>query len=187
MSMRRLVLAVVCLGVACAPSGPVPAGAPGLGLPASNEDVARVFWSTFPDGENLPPGSGTAAEGKSLYLLHCQACHGPEGVGKPADRLAGGQGTIGTETPEKTIGSYWPYAPTVFNYIRRAMPYTAPMSLSNDEYYALTAYLLQINEIIGSHDIVDAETLPRVVMPNREGFINSHPARPARFDYRTAR
>ena len=187
MSMRRLVLAVVCLGVACAVGGPVPAGAPGLGLPASNEDVARVFWSTFPDGENLPPGSGTAAEGKNLFLLHCQACHGPEGAGKPADRLAGGQGTLGTATPVKTIGSYWPYATTVFNYIRRAMPYTAPMSLSNDEYYALTAYLLQINEIIKSDDIVSAETLPRVAMPNREGFVISYPARPARYDYRTDR
>jgi hypothetical protein len=183
MSTHRLVLAVACLGVACATGGQIPAGAPGLGLPASNEDVTRVFWSTFPDGENLPPGSGTAAEGKNLFLLHCQACHGPEGAGNPADRLAGGQGTIGTATPVKTIGSYWPYATTVFNYIRRAMPYTAPMSLSNDDYYALTAYLLQINKIIGSHDIVNAETLPRVMMPNREGFVISYPARPARYDY----
>ena len=85
--------------------------------------------------------------------------------------------------PVKTIGSYWPYATTVFNYIRRAMPYTAPMSLSNDEYYALTAYLLQINEIIRSDEIVNAETLPKVVMPNREGFVVSYPARPARYDY----
>jgi cytochrome c len=87
--------------------------------------------------------------------------------------------------PVKTIGSYWPYATTVFNYIRRAMPYTAPMSLSNDDYYALTAYLLQINEIIRSDEIVNAETLPKVVMPNREGFVVSYPARPVRYDYRT--
>ena len=184
MSTRRLLLALACLGVACSPSGQDPDAAPGLGLPASNEDVARVFWSIFPDGENLPPGSGTAAEGGILFQLHCQACHGPEGAGSPADRLVGGQGTLGTEEPVKTIGSYWPYATTVFNYIRRAMPYTAPMSLSNDEYYALTAYLLKINEIIPSNQIIDAETLPKVVMPNREGFVISYPARPARYDYR---
>ncbi len=185
MSTRRLALALACLGVACSPSGQDPDGAPGLGLPASNEDVARVFWSIFPDGENLPLGSGTAAEGRILFQLHCQVCHGPEGAGKPADRLVGGQGTLGTEMPVKTIGSYWPCATTVFNYIRRAMPYTAPMSLGNDDYYALTAYLLQINEIISSDEILNAETLPEVVMPNREGFVLSYPARPARYDYRT--
>ncbi len=183
MSTRRLVLVLACLGVACATGRPVLDGAPGLGLPASKEDVARVFWSIFPDGENLPPGSGTAAEGKILFQLHCQVCHGPEGVGKPADRLVGGQGSLGTEMPMKTLGSYWPYATIVFNYIRRAMPYTAPMSLSNDDYYALTAYLLEINEIISSDEIVNAKTLPRVVMPNREGFVVSYPARPARYDY----
>ena len=185
MSTRRLVLALAYLGVACSTSGQGPDGTPGLGLPASSEEVARVFWSIFPDGENLPPGSGMAAEGRGLFQLHCRACHGPEGGGKPADRLVGGQGTLGTDMPVKTIGSYWPYATTVFNYIRRAMPYTAPMSLSNDDYYALTAYLLQINEIISSDEIVNAETLPKVVMPNREGFVVSYPARPARYDYRT--
>ncbi len=187
MYTRRLVLVLACLGVACSTSGQGPDGAPGLGLPASNEDVARVFWSIFPDGENLPQGEGTAAEGRILFQLHCQACHGPEGAGRPSDRLVGGQGSLGTGMPVKTIGSYWPYATTVFNYIRRAMPYTAPMSLSNDEYYALTAYLLQINEIISSDEIVNAETLPKVVMPNREGFVLSYPARPARYDYRTDR
>ncbi len=122
-----------------------------------------------------------------LFQRHCQACHGPEGAGEPADRLVGGRGSLGTEMPVKTIGSYWPYATTVFNYIRRSMPYTAPMSLSNGDYYALTAYLLLINEIIGSDEIIDAGTLPKVVMPNREGFVVSHPARPARYDYRTDR
>ena len=185
MSTRRLlaVLGWACLGVACSPSGQDLTAAPGLGMPASNEDVAHVFWSIFPDGENLPPGSGTVAEGKILFQLHCQVCHGPEGVGNPADRLVGGQGSLGTEMQVKTVGSYWPYATTVFNYVRRAMPYTAPMSLSNNDYYALTAYLLQLNEIIGADQIVDAETLPDIVMPNREGFVVSYPARPARYDY----
>jgi cytochrome c len=177
------VLALVCLGVACSASGEAPDDSPRLGLPASNADVARVFWSVFPDGENLPPGGGTAAEGKILFELHCQACHGLEGVGEPANRLVGGQGTLGTEMPVKTIGSYWPYATTVFNYIRRAMPFTAPMSLGNDEYYALTAYLLEINGIIDSDQTISAETLPEVVMPNRDGFVLSYPARPARYDY----
>jgi cytochrome c len=95
----------------------------------------------------------------------------------------GGQGSLGTDMPVKTIGSYWPYATTLFNYIRRAMPYTAPMSLSNDDYYALTAYLLQQNAIIGLDDVIDAETLPRIAMPNHDGFVPSHPARPARYDY----
>ena len=185
MSTRRLALALACLGVACSAGGQHPDEAPRLGLPASNEDVARVFWSIYPDGENLPPGSGTAAEGKILFQVHCQACHGPEGAGKPGDRLAGGHGSLGTEMPVKTIGSYWPYATTVFNYVRRAMPYTAPMSLSNDDYYALTAYLLQLNEIISSDEILNAETLPGVIMPNREGFVLAYPARPARYDYRS--
>ncbi len=183
MSTLRLVLALVCLGLACGANGEGRDRAPGLGLPASNEDVAHVFWSIFPDGENLPPGNGTAAEGRSLFQLYCKACHGPEGAGKPADRLVGGQGSLGTEMPVKTIGSYWPYAATVFNYIRRAMPYTAPMSLSNDDYYALTAYLLLMNAIIGADDVINAETLPRIVMPNRDGFVESHPARPAGYEY----
>ncbi|MEN8184850.1 MAG: cytochrome c [Myxococcota bacterium] len=188
MSTLRLVLALACLSVACATSGEGGADrGPGLGRPASNADVARVFWSILPNGENLPPGSGTPAEGKRLFQLHCQSCHGPEGAGKPADPLAGGQGTLDSEMPVKTIGSYWPYATTIFNYTRRAMPFTAPMSLSNDDYYALTAYLLQLNEIIGSDQAINAETLPKVIMPNREGFVLSYPSRPPRYDYRTGR
>ena len=161
------------------------ADTPELGQPASEADIAQVYWSVFPDGENLPAGSGVADEGRTLFETHCVACHGVKGAGATAAVLAGGRGSLATKEPLKTIGSYWPYAPTVFNYIRRSMPFTAPMSLSNDDYYALTAYLLQINEIISSDEILNAETLPEVVMPNREGFVLSHPARPARYDYRT--
>jgi mono/diheme cytochrome c family protein len=184
MSTCRRTALLACMGLACATSAPVPNEAPGLGQPASSADVARVFWSIFPDGENLPPGSGSAAEGERLYQLHCQACHGPEGTGQLSDPLVGGRGSLATEAPIKTIGSYWPYATTVFSYIRRAMPYTAPMSLSNDDYYALTAYLLHINGIIDSDQIADAHTLPQVVMPNREGFVLSYPSRPVQYDYR---
>lgn len=180
---RLLPLVLACAGIACATNANPPGDPPQLGVPASQEDVARVFWSIFPDGQNLPPGKGTAARGRTLFQTHCQVCHGPEGVGKPADRLVGGRGTLTAELPLKTIGSYWPYATTLFNYVRRAMPYTAPMSLSNDDYYSLTAYLLQLNQIIDRDQTIDAKTLPRVVMPNRDGFVNAYPVRPARYDY----
>ena len=118
---HRLALALACAGLACSISAPVPDAPPGLGVPASEADIARVFWSVFPDGESLPPGSGNPARGEVLFLAHCQVCHGVEGAGEPADRLVGGQGSLGTGMPVKTIGSYWPYATTLFNYIRRAM------------------------------------------------------------------
>jgi len=158
---------------------------PDLGETPSPELIAAWDISVAPDGAGLPPGSGTAVEGAPVYAVNCLVCHGQEGEGLLNDRLVGGHGTIGGPAARKTVGSYWPYATTVFNYVRRAMPYTAPMSLSNDDYYALTAYLLQINEIISSDEILNAETLPEVVMPNREGFVLSYPARPARYDYRT--
>ncbi len=124
----------------------------------------------------MPPGSGTASAGKVLYAQKCLACHGPEGAGMPNDQLVGGHGTLKTAAAVKTIGSYWPYATTVFDYIRRAMPFVAPQSLSNDETYALTAYLLFLNGVIKEGDAMHAQTLPAVVMPNREGFIVSYPA-----------
>ena len=179
MSTRRLALALACLGVACSPSGQDPDGAPGLGLPASNEDVARVFWSIFPDGENLPPGSGTAAEGRILFQRHCQACHGPEGAGEPADRLVGGQGTLGTKKPIKTVGSYWPYATTLWDYINRSMPFDRPGELTHDQVYAVTAYILSLNAIIGPEDKLDAESLAKIEMPNKDGFVaDSRPDAP---------
>ena len=113
-----------------------------------------------------------------MYEQKCQNCHGEKGAGQPNDRLVGGHGTLASKTPVRTVGSYWPYATTVFDYVRRAMPYTQAHSLSDDEVYAVTAYLLHLNGIIGEADVMDAQTLPKVKMPNRDNFILAYPARP---------
>lgn len=143
---------------------------PGLGVPATPEQVAGWDVSIGPDGAGLPPGSGTAAAGKTVYEAKCVACHGVDGAGRPNDVLVGGQGTLRDAAPVRTIGSYWPYATTVFDYVRRAMPYVQPHSLTADETYALTAYLLYLNEIVGLDDRIDAQSLPAIAMPNRDNF-----------------
>ena len=120
----------------------------------------------------LPAGSGTPKQGEAVYVAQCQACHGPKGAGKPADVLVGGIGSLGTDKQVMTVGSFWPYAPTLFDYVRRAMPTTKPLSLTNDEVYAVTAYLLHLNGIIPENAAMNAQTLPQVKMPNREGFID---------------
>jgi cytochrome c len=147
---------------------------PGLGVPATAEQVAGWDISIGPDGAGLPPGSGTATAGKVVYEAKCLACHGVDGAGQPNDRLAGGQGTLRDAAPIRTIGSYWPYATTVFDYVRRAMPYVTPHSLTPDETYAVTAYLLALNKVIGDNDVMNAETLPKVVMPNRANFDSAY-------------
>jgi S-disulfanyl-L-cysteine oxidoreductase SoxD len=151
---------------------PAPKG-PSLGVPASPADIAAMDVSIGPDGAGLPPGSGTPKQGAEVYATKCIACHGPEGANGVNDRLVGGQGTLTSATPVKTIGSYWPYATTVFDYVRRAMPYPAPHSLSDAEAYAVTAYLLHLNGIIGANDVMDATSLPKVKMPNRGGFTSA--------------
>ena len=147
----------------------------GFGEEATQEDINRVFFAVFPDGQQLPPGEGNATQGKALYETWCKMCHGEKGAGDPADVLAGGQGSLTLTKPElkKTIGSYWPYATSLFDYLRRAMPLIAPMSLNNDEYYALTAYLLYINDIIDDKTTVNQDSILEVSMPNRDGFINA--------------
>jgi cytochrome c len=155
---------------------PAPKG-PGLGVPATAAQVESADISIGPDGEGLPPGSGTPAQGEAIYSTKCVACHGLQGAGTVNDRLVGGQGTLTSPTPIKTIGSYWPYATTVFDYVRRAMPYPAPHSLTDSEVYALTAYLLSLNGVIGKDAVMDAKTLPQVRMPNRSNFILSYPDR----------
>lgn len=149
---------------------PSPPKGPSLGVPASDAEIAAMDVSIGPDGVGLPPGSGTPKQGAEVYATKCIACHGPEGANGVNDRLVGGQGTLTSATPLKTIGSYWPYATTVFDYVRRAMPYPAPHSLSDTEAYAVTAYLLHLNGIIGADDVMDATSLPKVKMPNRGGF-----------------
>jgi len=176
MSMRSSVswagLCLLCAGglSAWAQQGP------GLGVELTDEQVAGWDISIAPDGSGLPTGSGTASEGAEVYAVQCIACHGEEGAGRPNDRLAGGHGTLTDPAPVKTVGSYWPYATTIFDYIRRAMPLTLPLSLSSDDTYALTAYLLHLNGIIGEDEVMDANTLPRVVMPNRDSFVIAYPS-----------
>jgi cytochrome c len=145
---------------------------PGLGRVATPDEIASWDVSIGPDGAGLPPGRGTPKQGETVYAEKCVACHGEKGAGKPNDQLVGGRGSLGgDQAPVKTVGSFWPYATTLFDYVRRAMPLNAPKSLSDDEVYAVSAYILQLNGIIGEGDVMDAQTLPQVQMPNRDGFI----------------
>ena len=181
MSSRNACLLAV--GAAAALFGGAHAAAqqgPGLGQPISSEDLAPWDISIQPSGAGLPAGSGTAAKGAEIYSVKCIACHGEKGAGQPNDRLVGGQGTLTELAQVRTIGSFWPNATTVFDYIRRAMPFQAPQSLTNDEVYALTAYLLALNGIIKEGDEMNASTLARVRMPNRDGFVVMYPERAQR-------
>ena len=145
---------------------------PDLGREASEAVVQQMDISIAPDGATLPAGSGTVEAGESVYQAQCLVCHGAQGDGADADMLTGGVGTLATAQPVKTVGSYWPYATTLFDYIRRAMPHNAPLTLTDDEVYAVTAYLLWTNRIIGRDLVLDATTLPAVQMPNRQGFVD---------------
>ncbi len=147
----------------------------GFGAPAPAALVHAWDDIVPPSGDNLPPGSGTVAGGSKVYATRCAACHGTEGQGVPMDRLVGGQGTLGTAKPVKTVGSYWPYATTVFDYIRRAMPFNAPGTLSDTDNYAVTAFLLNRNGIVPTSAVMNAKTLPAVKMPNRDNFILHDP------------
>jgi S-disulfanyl-L-cysteine oxidoreductase SoxD len=170
MSMRESARAVVCAAAVALAGAAAAQEGPKLGVPATPEQVAGWDVSIGPEGTGLPPGSGTPSAGAAIYAAKCLACHGENGQGQPNDPLAGGRGTLGSAAPIRTIGSYWPYATTVFDYVRRAMPYVTPHSLTDDEAYSLTAYLLALNGVIGQADVMNASTLPKVVMPNRDGF-----------------
>ena len=144
---------------------------PNLGKPISEADIAPWNIDVMPDGTGLPPGSGTPEEGGKIFAMKCASCHGPMGKGGVNAALVGGAPvTNGLETV-KTISNFWPYATTLFDFTRRAMPWQAPRTLTNDEVYALTAYILSLNQIIGEKDVMNAQTLPKVRMPNRDGFI----------------
>jgi cytochrome c len=170
-------LALVVAGCASTRMTPTAMEGPNLGRAATPAQIAGWDISVGPDGVGLPPGQGTPATGATVYEQKCQACHGARGAGQPNDRLVGGQGTLASKAPVKTIGSYWPYATTVFDYVRRSMPYTQSQSLSDSEVYAVTAYLLHLNGIIGENDEMNARTLPKVKMPNQSNFIMMYPAR----------
>jgi mono/diheme cytochrome c family protein len=146
----------------------------GFGKAASEQEIAAVDIDAMPDGRGLPPGSGTYAQGREVYLAQCAACHGAqlEGVADlGGDKLIGGRGSLASGSPVKTIESYWPYATTLFDYVKRAMPLPAPGSLSDDELYAVSAFILAEAGIIGQDQVMSATTLPQVVMPNRDGFV----------------
>ena len=171
---KPVVLAAALLGLGAAGAAAAQQG-PHLGVPVSPEDIAKWDISIGPNGAGLPPGSGTASSGAGVYQTKCIACHGEKGAGRPSDQLVGGQGTLRDAAPVRTVGSYWPYATTLFDYIRRAMPYVQPQSLSSEEVYSLTAYILFLNGVIGENEVMDATTLPKVVMPNRASFDSAYP------------
>ncbi|OPY97001.1 cytochrome C [Bradyrhizobium sacchari] len=142
-----------------------------FGRPANPDEIALWDIDVRPDGTGLPEGKGTVAHGKDVFAENCAACHGDEGVGGIKDRLVGGQGTLKSDAPIKTVGSYWPYATTLFDYIHRAMPYQAPGSLSVDDTYAVAAYILSLNGILPENGELDRNSLPKIKMPNRDGFV----------------
>jgi len=144
-----------------------------IGKPATEDQIKAADITVFPDGRGLPAGKGTVAKGKDLFKSKCAVCHNDHGEGRQGQypALVGGMGTINTPKPVKTVGSYWPYATTVFDYIRRAMPYDQPGTLQTDEIYSAVAFILNANGIIGENDEMNEKTLPKVKMPNRDGFI----------------
>ena len=145
---------------------------PNLGKPAPSKLIEQWNMDIFPNGKGLPKGEGTAISGKKIYQKYCLSCHGIDGTGDSADELAGATHSLTDTPPDKTIGTYWPYATTLFDFTRRTMPLNAPGILNNNELYSITAYLLHLNNIIDKDDVINAITLPEIKMPNRNGFIN---------------
>ncbi|MDP3228811.1 MAG: cytochrome c [Acidovorax sp.] len=177
--------AVLTAGGASEAQTPPSSMAIGLGLALSPADIERYAITVFPDGRNLPPGRGSVEQGSRLYAMHCAACHGAQGIEGPAARLAGTDGFIGWSDPLRplrvrkyplqvlSVGAMWPYATTVFDYVRRGMPLHAPKSLTDAEVYAVTAHLLHLNGLVPGHAVMDRETLPLVVMPGRARTVNA--------------
>lgn len=172
MYMYRRLLPLLLLGLI----GISKAQSPNLGQPA-NTIAQQSQWhlTILPDGSNLPHGKGNASQGAQIFAAQCAACHGPAGIGGSALALTGEVGTLTDEYPEKTVNSYWPYATTLFDYIRRSMPPQAPYSLTADEVYALTAYILSQDAIIEPETAMSQDNLPLVTMPNRDGFYRPSP------------
>ena len=174
--MRRMPNAAITAALLCAASiamAQEKAAPARIGKPATDAQIAAINLTVFPDGTGLPQGKGTAATGKDVFKAKCAVCHNDQAQGRenqyPA--LVGGIGSLNTSKPVKTVGSYWPYATTVFDYVRRAMPYDHPGSLQPDEIYSTVAFILNLNGIIGANDEMNQATLPKVKMPNRDGFI----------------
>jgi cytochrome c len=147
-----------------------------FGRPATPQEIAGWDIDVSPSGAGLPAGRGDVAQGETIFAAKCASCHGPHGEGKPMVRLVGGVGTLRDKKPVKTVGSFWPYATTLFDYVRRAMPLNAPQSLNPDEVYAVSAYVLFLNGIIPQNTTLDANTLAKIKMPNRDGFVSAYPS-----------
>ncbi|MGD0848515.1 c-type cytochrome [Bradyrhizobium sp.] len=150
---------------------------PNLGKPIDEAAIEAWDISILPDGTGLPKGSGTPAQGAPIYAEKCAACHGDNGKGGEAAALVSDRQLAGISAAQKTIKNFWPYSTTIFDFVRRAMPFQMPRSLTDDEVYALTAYILAENKLIGATDTMDAQTLPKVKMPNRDNFIIRFPDR----------
>jgi cytochrome c len=144
------------------------------------DETRKIDITIAPDGTGLPPGKGSVVQGQKIYAQKCQSCHGSQGVGKPMEPLTGGLGSLASGKAVKTPASFWPTATTLFDYTRRAMPIASPQSLTNDEVYALTAYLLSIDGIVAKDAVLDSTSLPKVKMPNRDGFVRWWPEPPRR-------
>jgi cytochrome c len=174
--MSWLTAVVFCASLA-APLGDVAAGRAGetygIGRTATPEEIAGWDIDISPDGAGLPPGHGSVAEGHAIFDEKCSACHGAHGEGKPMDRLVGGFGTVFDAKSERTVGSYWPYATTLVDFVRRAMPFDAPQSLTPDQVYAVCAYVLYLNKLVPEDAVLDAQTLPKIEMPNRAHFVSA--------------
>lgn len=162
---------LLALGLVSSGGSAEDGGGYGLGRTPTEEEIRAWNIEVAPNGEGLPPGKGTVRQGAQVFATKCAACHGPTGTEGPKDRLVGGQGTLATPKPIRTIGSYWPYATTLYDYIHRAMPFNAPQSLTPEETYSVIAWLLFQNHIIAELTVIDAQSLPKVEMPNRNGFI----------------
>ena len=149
----------------------------GLGSEPSADEVNAWDITIGPEGLELPEGSGTANAGSQVYEARCKECHGEQGIGGDQAALVGKPEQLKQAPPVKTVGSFWPYATTLFDYTRRAMPFEEPGTLTADQVYAVTAYVLFLNGIVGEEETMDRETLPKVVMPNRDGFVRDPRAR----------
>ena len=143
----------------------------GVGRPPSAEQLKAIDIDVLPDGTGLPHGSGNAVTGKQVYTQKCLTCHGPTGKEGPQENLTGGRGSLATPKPVKSVGSYWPYATTLFDYIRRAMPFDHPGTLGTDDVYSVAAYVLFLNDVVKENDELNETTLPKIMMPNRNGFV----------------
>jgi S-disulfanyl-L-cysteine oxidoreductase SoxD len=174
--MHKTILAALLFGCTLVPgalwASPTLSG---IGLTPTPAQIHGWDVDISADGDGLPAGAGAVPQGQQVYATRCAACHGTRGEGGPMDRLVGGTGSLNGAKPIKTVGSYWPHATTLFDYIRRAMPFNAPGTLTNDQVYAVTAYLLYLNGIVSQNAVMNARTLPSVAMPNRENFIENDP------------